>query len=425
MGLIKAAKETVSKLLGDQWREYFYCEALPADVLAVKGVKRVSAGSSNTKGADNIISNGSIIAVADGQCMMIVEQGAIVEFTAEPGEFQWDASTEPSIFVGSLGENLKATWEVVKKRFTMGGDTGKDQRVYYFNTKEIIGNKYGTPAPVPFRVVDQRAGIDIDVGIRCFGEYSYKLTDPMLFYKNVCGNISSSYTRDEIDSQLKSEFMTALQPTFAAIGEMGIRYSQLPAHTTDMANVINDILSEQWSKLRGISIVSVGVSSLTANEDDEKMLKELQKNAAFVNTNLAAANYLGAQNEAMKAAAANEGGAMNGFIGMGMAMNVGANNIQGLYNMAAQQNAQQMGQYAQGQPSVQQPVQPAAAVQGWTCQCGAVNQGNFCTQCGAKRPAGAPLYKCDKCGWQPEDPTNPPKFCPNCGDPFDDNDKVN
>lgn len=292
----------------------------------------------------------------------------------------------------------------------MGGDTGKDQRVYYFNTKEIIGNKYGTPAPVPFRVVDARAGIDMDVSIRCFGEYSYKLTNPMLFYKNVCGNVSKTYRASEIDSQLKSEFLTALQPAFAKISETGIRYSQLPAHTQEMSDALNLVLSEKWANLRGISVISVGVNSVTASEEDEKTLKELQKNAAFVNPTIAAANLAGAQMEAMKNAAANEGGAMNGFIGMGMAMNASGNNIQNLYAMGQQQ------------APVQQPSAPAT--QGWTCQCGSINQGNFCTNCGAKRPAGAPLFKCDKCGWQPQDPSNPPKFCPNCGDPFDSNDMV-
>ena len=193
MGLLKAGAGALGGVLGDQWREYFYCEAMPQEVLARKGSKRTSARSSNTRGEQNIISNGSIIAVNDGQCMMIVEQGAIVEFCAEPGEFVWDSSSEPTILYGGFGKGLKASWETLKKRFTAGGDTAKDQRVYYFNTKEIVGNKYGTPSPVPFRVVDQRAGIDLDIGIRCFGEYSIRLKNPLLFYTNVCGNVSEDY----------------------------------------------------------------------------------------------------------------------------------------------------------------------------------------------------------------------------------------
>ncbi|MBR3962087.1 MAG: SPFH domain-containing protein, partial [Oscillospiraceae bacterium] len=282
MGLIKAIGGAVGGVLADQWKEYFYCEAIPAEVLAIKGQKRTGARSSNTRGEDNIISNGSVIAVADGQCMCIVEQGKVVDICAEPGEYTYDMSSEPSIFAGKLGTSIVDSFKTIGKRFTFGGDTGKDQRVYYFNTKELIGNKYGTPSPVPFRVVDERAGIDIDIAIRCFGEYSYRLCDPILFYTNVCGNVAYQYNRSELDSQLKSELLTALQPAFAKISAMGIRYSALPGHTTEMADALNEVLSEKWSGLRGIEIVSFGVSSVKADEEDEKMIKEMQRNAAFM-----------------------------------------------------------------------------------------------------------------------------------------------
>ena len=429
MGLIKAATETISRMLGDQWAEYYYCESMPANVLVTKGVKRVSDRSSNKKGADNIISNGSIIAVNEGQCMMIVEQGAIVEFCAEPGEFLWDASTEPSIFYGKLGENLKASWEILKRRFRFGGDTAKDQRIYFFNLKEIMDNKYGTPTPVPFRVVDRNIGLDVDISIRCNGLYSYTISDPMLFYKNVCGNVESDYTRDLLDAQLKSEFLTALQPAFARISAQGIRYSALPGHTLELADAMNAALSAQWIQKRGIKVATVAVNSVSASPEDEEMIKELQKSAVFRDPNMAAAHMVQAQADAMKAAARNEGGAMTGFMGMGMAQTAGGVNTNSLF---------QMGQ-------AQQPAAPAAdgwtcacgAVNtgkfctecgttkpndGWTCACGSVNKGKFCPECGAKKPAGALLYKCDKCGWEPEDPKNPPKFCPECGDRFDDRD---
>ena len=398
MGLLQAGIGALSGVLADQWREYFYCEGMPENVLAVKGVKRTSGRSSNYKGEDNIISNGSIIAVNEGQCMMIVEQGAIVEFCAEPGEFVWDSSTEPSIFYGGLGDGIKATWEQLKKRFTFGGDTGKDQRVYYFNTKELIGNKYGTANPVPFRVVDRNVGLDMDIGIRCFGEYSYRMSDPMLFYKNVCGNIASEYTRDRIDSQLKTELLTALQPAFAKISEMGIRYSALPGHTTELASVLNDVLSEQWKKLRGVEVVSVGVSSITANEEDEKMIKELQRNAAFRDPKMAGAHLVGAQAAAMQAAAANENaGAFMGFAGMNMAQNA-AGNVQGLFQMGQQQAA----------PAPAAPAAPEApAAGGWTCACGAVNTGKFCSECGAKKPSDEWTCACGA--------VNKGKFCSECG----------
>ncbi len=440
MGLLRAGAGALGGVLADQWREYFYCESIPADILVRKGEKRTGGRSSNTKGENNIISNGSTIAVADGQCMIIVEQGKVVDICADPGEFVYDTSTEPSLFYGSLGENIKRTFSTIGKRFTFGGDTAKDQRVYYFNTKEIIGNKYGTPSPVPFRVVDERAGIDIDIGIRCFGEYSYRVSNPILFYTNVSGNVEQEYSRENLDSQLKTELLTSLQPAFARISAMGIRYSALPGHTEELGQALNEILSSKWRDLRGIEIVSFGISSVNADEEDQKMIKELQRNAAFMDPTRAAAHLVGAQAQAMQSAAQNEGaGPAMAFMGMNMAGQAGGMNAQNLYGMGQQQQAQA------------QPPQPAASAvagwtcskghtgntgkfcnecgepkpadaAGWTCSCGAVNKGKFCNECGKPKPAGALQYKCDKCGWEPEDPAHPPKFCPECGDVFDDND---
>lgn len=463
MGLIKAALGAAGGVMADQWLEYFYCDSLPENVMAVKGQKRSSGRSSNTRGSDNIISNGSVIAVADGQCMVIVDQGKVTEFCAEPGEFKYDASTEPSLFYGKLGKNILDTFKNIGKRFTFGGEAPKDQRVYYFNTKELIGNKYGTPSPVPFRVVDQRAGIDIDIAIRCFGEYSYRICDPILFYTNVCGNVSGDYTRDHLESQLKTELLTALQPAFAKISEQGIRYSALPGHTMEMADALNDVLSSKWRNLRGLEIVSFGVSSVKASEEDEAMLKELQRNAAFMDPTRAAAHLVGAQASAMQAAANNQNaGPAMAFMGMNMAGQAGGVNAQSLYQMGAQQQAApaaagwtcacgQSGITGKFCPNCGKPKpapapaagswtcscgatatgkfcpecgKPRPADTGWTCSCGAVNKGKFCAECGKPKPAGTPKYKCDKCGWEPKDPTHPPKFCPECGDPFDDGDIV-
>ena len=463
MGLIKAALGAAGGVMADQWLEYFYCDSLPENVMAVKGQKRSSGRSSNTRGSDNIISNGSVIAVADGQCMVIVDQGKVTELCAEPGEFKYDASTEPSLFYGKLGKNILDTFKNIGKRFTFGGEAPKDQRVYYFNTKELIGNKYGTPSPVPFRVVDQRAGIDIDIAIRCFGEYSYRICDPILFYTNVCGNVSGDYTRDRLESQLKTELLTALQPAFAKISEQGIRYSALPGHTMEMADALNDVLSSKWRNLRGLEIVSFGVSSVKASEEDEAMLKELQRNAAFMDPTRAAAHLVGAQASAMQAAANNQNaGPAMAFMGMNMAGQAGGVNAQSLYQMGAQQQAApaaagwtcacgQSGITGKFCPNCGKPKpapapaagswtcscgatatgkfcpecgKPRPADTGWTCSCGAVNKGKFCAECGKPKPAGTPKYKCDKCGWEPKDPTHPPKFCPECGDPFDDGDIV-
>ena len=458
MGLIKAALGAAGGVLADQWLEFFYCEAMAENVMAVKGRKRVSGRSSNTKGEDNIISNGSGIAVADGQCMIIVEQGKILDFCAMPGQYTFDIGGEPSLFAGgSLAENALDSLKSVFTRFKYGGSPGKDTRIYYFNTKELIGNKYGTPSPVPFRVVDKNIGLDIDISIRCFGEYSYKITNPMLFYINVCGNVSESYTRETIDGQLKSELMTALQPAFAKISEMGIRYSALPGHTAEMADALNEVLSAKWRDLRGLEIVSFGVSSVKASEEDEKMIKDLQKSAVMRDPTMAAATLVGAQADAMRSAAANESGAAMAFMGMNMAANAGGMNAQNLFNMGQQQGQappqNQYGVAPNGGFDRQAPQQQAAPpvpagwsctcghtgntgkfcaecgkpqpqAEGWTCPCGAVNQGKFCAECGKPKPTGVPQYKCDKCGWEPEDKAHPPKFCPECGDPFDDGDLV-
>jgi len=449
MGLIKAGVGALGGTMADQWKEYFYCDSLEKDVLVVKGQKRTGSRSSNTKGNDNIITNGSLIAVADGQCMIIVEQGKIVEVCAEPGEFTYDTSTEPSVFAGSLGESIKNTFKTIGKRFTFGGDTAKDQRVYYFNTKELIDNKFGTPNPIPFRVVDRNIGLDIDVSIRCSGVYSYKITDPLLFYTNVCGNVEQAYGREEIDNQLKTEFISALQPAFGKLSELELRPNQIVTHSTELEGAMNEALTAKWSQLRGLSVVSIALNPITLPEEDQELIKQAQRTAIMRDPTMAGATLVGAQADAMRAAAANEGGAMNGFIGMGMAMNaggMGGMNAQNLFAMGQQQQAQQPQQPVQ---QAQQPAAPAqgawtcacgtqvtgkfcpncgkpkpepAAAGGWTCDCGAVNQGKFCQNCGKPKPAGAPLFRCDKCGWTPADPHNPPKFCPECGDPFDNND---
>ncbi len=472
MGLLKAGMGAVGGVLADQWKEFFYCEALDSDVLVTKGKKRTGSRSSNSKGDDNIITNGSVIAVADGQCMMIVDQGKVVELCAEPGEYVYDMSTEPSIFTGDLKEGIKKSLEAAGRRFTFGGDTGKDQRVYYFNTKEIMDNKFGTASPIPFRVVDRNVGMDVDVSVRCNGIYSYRIADPVLFYVNICGNVTHEFTRDLLDSQLKTEFLTALQPAFAKISDLEVRPSALPGHVMELADAMNEILSAKWYELRGLEIVSVGINQVTLPPEDAEMIKQVQRAALNRDPNMAAATLVGAQAEAMKMAASNQGGAMMGFMGMNMASQMGGMNAQSLFQMGAQQQAQraaQMQQQAAAPASEswrcscgatntgkfcmncgsQKPVQNAAGSwtcscgtantgkfcincgspkpaeqNGWTCSCGTVNQGKFCMNCGSRKPAGAPQYKCDKCGWQPDDVHNPPKFCPQCGDVFGDEDIV-
>ena len=392
MGLILAAVGAATSTLSDQWKEYFYCDALPADTICVKGKKRTSGLSSNY-GNDNIITDGSVIAVADGQCMLIVEQGQVVDICSEPGEYKYDSKTEPSLFTGGLAEGIKNVFAQIGKRFTFGGQPAEDQRIYYFNTKELPGMKYGTASPVPFRVVDARAGIDIDISVKCFGEYSIKVTDPILFYTNVCGNVSGAYKVDQLENQMRTELLTALQPAFARISAKGVRYSEVIGHTTELADLLNDELSKKWKNLRGIEIVSFGVSSIKANEDDEQRIKDLQTAAAYKDPATLAANYAAANMQAMKDAAKNEGGAAIGFVGLNAAQSAGGVDVNGL--MAQAQNAA--------------PAAPAAGA--WTCpKCGAVNTGKFCPECGTPKPSNE--WICPKCGAK-----NTGKFCPECGTP--------
>ncbi len=471
MGLIKAGIGAVGGVLADQWKEFFYCEAMDMNTLVIKGQKRISGRSSNTKGSDNVISNGSGIAVADGQCMIIVEQGKVVEVCAEPGEYTYDTSTEPSIFAGSFGESLKNTFKAIGKRFTYGGDTGKDQRVYYFNTKEIMDNKFGTPSPIIFEVVNKRVGFSRTVNIRCNGTYSYVISNPLLFYTKVCGNVEHVFTRDMIDGEMKTEFVSALQPAFGALAELELRPAQIPGKVNELKKAMNDALQREWVDSRGISVEKIAINPITLNEEDMEKIQEMEDAVSYgSNAAMMAGRMTTASANAMEAAAGNTAGAATGFMGMGMVGGVAGGGFaaaQNFYNIAQQQNAQRQAEQASAddgwkcacgatptgkfcpecgakkpEPQVAggwkcacgttatgkfcpecgspKPAEEA----GWTCSCGAVNTGKFCQNCGSKKPAGVPQYKCDKCGWQPTDPTKAPKFCPECGDPFDNGDIV-
>jgi len=464
MGLIKAGLGALGGVLADQWKEFFYCDALDMNTLMVKGEKRISRRSSNTKGSDNIISNGSGIAVADGQCMIIVEQGKVVEVCAEPGEYTYDKSTEPSIFAGKFGQSLKETFKAVGKRFTYGGDTGKDQRVYYFNTKEIMGNKFGTPSPIIFEVINKRIGISRTVNVRCNGVYSYTISDPLLFYTRVCGNVSQIYTRDMIDEQMKADFISALQPAFGALAEQELRPAQIPAKANELKKAMNEALQADWVD-RGITIEKISLNPITLNPEDMKKIQEMEDSASYgSNAFMMGGRMTSATANSMETAAGNSAGAMTGFMGMNMAgaaMGGGFNQAQNFYQMGVQQQAAQpqngwkcsCGATATGKfcpecgakkPEPQtanswkckcgttatgkfcpECGSPKPADDGsWQCSCGASNKGKFCAECGSRKPAGVPQYRCDKCGWQPADPTKAPRFCPECGDPFDNGDII-
>lgn len=450
MGLIKAAKDALSTVLADQWREYFYCDSLSSDILMIKGQKRVNEGrNSNTKASDNIISNGSVVAVNEGQCMIIVDQGGIVDVCADAGEFIYDNSTEPSLFYGNLGESVKKSFSTLGRRFTFGGNTAKDQRVYFFNTKEILNNLFGTPTPIPFRVLDRNTGFDFDTAVKVNGQYSFKIADPLLFYTNVCGNVKESYKKAELLTTMKSELLTALQPALAKVSAQGIRPYEIPAFSAQICEILSEELSGQWTELRGIQMVSMAINAADMPAADRERFQKWQDTAMLRNSDMQAARKTEAFSNMME----NMQTGKNSGSGMDSAMSMMAMGM--MNNMMGNNPAFGAAMGAQQQTPVQQPVQqnqgmqapvlgwtckcghtdnrgkfcmecgaPKPSEAGWTCSCGAINQGKFCTDCGSRKPEGAPIYKCDKCGWEPDDPSHPPKFCPECGDSFDENDRV-
>ena len=444
MGILKAVSASFNSTMADQWKEIYYCDSMPSNVLVMRGKKRTSSKSANKKGNENIITQGSIIAVADGQCMIIVDQGKITTVCTQPGQYEYQESSETSIFnADSVGSGIRSTFQTFKTRLSFGGDAPHDQRVYYFNMKEIIGNKFGTPTPVPFRVVDRNIGLDIDISIRCNGEYTYQITDPLLFYANVCGNVENQFTADQLAGTIKSEFLSALQPAFARISEMGIRYSSLPGHTLELADALNQALAQRWEKTKGITIGKVSVNSVTASREDEELIKQAQKTGMLQNPGMAAATLAEAQAAAMKTAAGNSGGSMMGFMNMNMAQQQGGIRAENLYQMHTQTPQMQNpvpAQNVSAQPGANgwtcscgsqntgkfcmECGKPKPVSDSWTCSCGTQNKGKFCAECGKPKPAAAKIYRCDKCGWTPENPSKPPRFCPECGDIFDINDLV-
>jgi len=391
MGLLKAAVGAAGGVLADQWLEFFVCESLDANVLATKGQKKTSKRSSNTSGENNIISNGSGIVVNKGQAAIIVDNGRIAEFCAEEGHYTYDHSSEPSIFYGGLGQGLVGSIKSMAERFKYGGSPGKDQRVYYFNTKEILGNKYGTPNPIPYLIVDPNINLRLTISLRANGEYSYRMVNPALFYANVCGNVDEQYTRDKIDSQLKSEIITVLGPSLGKLGT-GLEYHEISFHTDKLADILNEALSAKWREGRGLEIVNFGITC-TASPEDDNRIKQLQTAAVMRDPTMAAASLVGAQSDAMRAAAENKSGAMTGFLGMGMAAQAGGMNPQALFQMGG----------------AAAPAAPAAAT--WTCSCGhAGNTGKFCAECGKPSPNSPWACSCGHAG-------NTGKFCAECGKP--------
>lgn len=413
MGLIRAAINAAQGTLRDQYKEFIYCEALPMNVLIKKGQKQILQGGTN-KGNDNIITDGSRVAVADGQCLIIVENGKIMDFCAEPGEYIYKTGTSPSLLTGGM-EGLKDSFKTLWNRVQTGGQQDHDQRVYYVNTKEIMGNKVGA-GDIPFRDSE----FNFTMKIRCFGEYSYKITDPLMFYQNVAGNVTNEFTRDKIDSQFKAEIQTALQPALGRIALKKIPYDQLTLFTKEIAKELNIEMTEEWVNRRGISVESFALASVTPDAESAKKIEQFQSSRVYTDARMLGARIGEAQANAMESAAKNENGAMMGFMGMGMAQQAGGMNAAQLFQMQPQAPVQPpVGVGVQAEPvAPTTPVVEEKPVEekkdGWTCTCGEVNTGKFCSSCGEKAPAPVEKPKSDtwtcECGVE-----NTGKFCSECG----------
>ena len=321
MGLIKAVVGSVVGTLSDSWKDYFVCDSLDNNTLMVKGTKRGYSGS------DEVITNGSGIVVNDGQCALVVENGNVLEVAAEPGQYTFDSSISPTIFDGGL-DGVRKTFEDALERFSYGGDVNKSQRVYYVNTKEIMGNMYGTATPIPFRVVDRNIGLDVDVAVRLNGEYTFRISNPLTFYQKVAGNKADRFTKDQLLSIMKAEMMDKLNPAFSKISELGIRYSELPAHTAELKEALAQQLNPKWLEDRGIEFVNIAINSVTIPEEDERKIRDLQMAAVNKDKEMANATIVTATADALRDAANNANGAATGFMGVNMAQNVASGLIQ-------------------------------------------------------------------------------------------------
>ena len=385
MGLIQAFAGSVSGELANQWKELFVCDSLDNSVLLKRADHKVSGRSTNTKGDQDIITKDSVVIVNEGQCALLVDNGQIIDVAAEAGAYSWEDNGSASIFAGNFAEVFKE----FGRRFAFGGEKPMQQRVYFVNTKEIIGLKFGTPSPILFRILDQNIGLDMDTNLKCNGNYSIRVTDPTQLYVTLAGNVKNEYTIEDVQDQLRATFIQSLQPALGKLSAMGIRPSGIPSYTKEISEAMADELDHDWTEKYGLAITSVQILSTTIPEEDAATLKELQKTGALRSQAMAGATLVQAQAEAMKAAASNENGAAMGFFGMNMAMQAGGANAADLLNSGAQQ-AQPQGQpMPQAQPGQFNEVQSQgqAPAGRWFCpNCGNENFGNFCVNCGTKRP---------------------------------------
>ncbi len=416
MGLIRALAAGASTVMADQWREYFSCDAMDNRTLVAKGqmkTKKRGLFGARNKASEDIISNGSVISVNEGQVALIVSDGKIVDFCAEAGYYKWDASTEPSMLAGNFFRGMIDSFKRIGYRFTFGGDTGAVQRVYYINVKEILDNKFGTTTPMPYDDPYYKTALYI----RYFGQYTFKITDPVVFFSSIAGNVADTYSADLLAETARDEFMTALDSALAALSRDGVKFSQLPTRQREIARYMSETLDTEWRERRGIEIVSVALSKVTPDDESRRRIEEFDTNVMHADPGAMAGGMAYAQMRAMRDAAGNTAGAMTGFMGVGMAANaMGVGGQSTLLDRAealakekdAGRRCPRCGKSAEGNfcPECGEKL----AEDGWQCACGALSTGKFCPECGKARPEG---YACS-CGYTAKEPF---RFCPECGKP--------
>ena len=465
MGLIKAAVGALGGTLGDTWKEAVHCQAMSSSVILRTGTKmhQNSGRTSNTKGTENVISNGSSILVEENTCMLTLDNGKITNVVTEPGSYTLDNSSAPSIFAGQIKDSAKD----FIKRFTYGGTPSYEQRVVYINLQKLPGIKFGTSTPVPY--FDPKYNTSID--LRFFGTFEIQIPDAeyaVRFYQEVAskGVLSGDMTVSSIfdSNQYKQEFIQAMTEALGMLSTQGVFYSMISTRLTELTNNVQAATVGNWQQ-RGFMVTNIGMGAPTLTDESKKLLGDRLKADTMLDPNVQQAMMAGSVARGIESAASNEAGAMMGFMGMNMAHQAGGN-IMGQMTANAQQfnqrqtqndpsawkcscgsvnngafcsacgnkkpeawvckcGTQNTGKFCANCGTSKEGAAPAPKASGeWICKCGKANSGRFCAECGSPKPEAPKKYKCDKCGWEPVDPSNPPKFCPECGDPFDDGDLV-
>ena len=420
MGIIKAVTGAIGGGLADSWLEVIESAPMGDNTVFTRGVK-VRKGDSrnqNTKGTADTVSNGSIIHVYDNQFMMLVDGGKVVDYTAEPGYFKVDNSSMPSLFGGQFGDSLKETFSRIK----YGGTPSSSQKVFFINLQEIKGIKFGTRTPINYFDCFYNS----ELFLRAHGTYSIKVTEPLKFYAEAIPRNAESVDINDINEQYLNELLEALQAAINQMSADGTRISFVTSKARELSKYMANVLDEEWNQNRGMQVQSVGIGSLSYDEESQKLINMRNQGAMLSDPSVREGYVQGAMARGVEAAGSNTAGAGAAFMGVGLGMNA-AGNMAGAFSAS---NQQQM-QYQQAQ---QQAQQQQAQQGGWKCSCGATNGDNmaFCPGCGSKKPApqpaeggwtcscgatnGANMAFCPNCGSKkPAEAAAKSAFCPNCG----------